>query len=176
MKNSLFLIFFCFFQKIVFAQSQEPINFKTEITKEEWAFFFQRIPPWHEKLWKEQMTQGHQLKDWHWTYRLAWLRICSISPFSDCPQIFHEGLIDKGVAIRTQAANYLAKIYVGTSKSWVLEALQTSYQKPEHRCLTKPNQACLRLLFAMKEVGLDEKLIKKLADNNEKTKNYFLKL
>lgn len=165
--------------------SQKPLKMELmpiqqEANPKEWQVFHGLNATQREAVWSYHANKGRQLKHWHWTWRIAWIRHCSQSMKAYCSKILNEGSKDQAAVVRAETANRLADRFEGTGAKYpaVIETLTQSYKLPQNTRNGVPLFVRFRILAALHKImGNDgQAVIKKLAAEHEMTEKYYASL
>jgi hypothetical protein len=151
-----------------------------EANPKEWQVFHGLSTSKRERVWSYHAEKGRHLKDWHWTWRIAWVRHCSQSMKPYCSKILNDGSKDEAAVVRAETANRLADRFEGTGNKYpaVITTLKNAYKLPENTRNGLPLFVRYRILAALHRIMGDqgEEIIEKLASEHDLTANYFASL
>lgn len=177
----------CLFAIPLDSQSKQKISLRSElmpIEKEanpkEWQVFHGLSESKRESVWSYHAKKGRKLKDWHWTWRIAWIRHCSQSMKPYCSKILNDGSKDEAAVVRAETANRLADRFEGTGTQYqaVITTLKNAYKLPENTRNGVPLFVRYRILAALHRIMGEqgEDAIKELASEHDLTANYYASL
>lgn len=146
-------------------------------TKEDWQFFFRSTYSWQQTLWNYFKKQNKSLKDWHWTWRMGWIKVCTNLQGQWCKDIIKEGILDKAAVVRAEASVAIGRIYENTFDKEMIELLQQAYILPaNYDRKGQPIFTCFRILQSLSVIGGAQQVAEKLASSHPVTKEYLAKL
>lgn len=119
----------------------------------DWRFFLHAPEIDRERLWTYHARQGKSLRDWAWGWRLGWIRACAFSSKVYCASILTQGLSDKALVVRAEAALWVGRRYSGSANPQVVQALAQAYGNTANLRHGQPLFVQNRILFALHEVG-----------------------
>lgn len=159
-------------------ETLENFDIKKEPAKADWRYFLKAPEASREQLWTYHSSQGRQLKDWAWGWRLGWVRACADSTREQCGQIMRQALGDKALVVRAEAATKLGRRFEGSKDAKVVDLLAQAFQNKGNSRNGKPLFVQNRILFALYQIGGDEALARggKLAAGHALTRSYWTRL
>ena len=140
-------------------QTQLPyLSHTVEPSRQAWQTFMLSRTDRLEELWNFHQAGGHRLKDWHWGWRLGWIRVCSKSyarkrPMHICSGIVREGLRDKALLVRAEAASETGRQFQGKPNMQVIEDLKRTAANPANFRNGTPVIVHRRILAALYAIG-----------------------
>ena len=90
--------------KTLSSQSSEIFDISKSATVRDWRYFWKNTPEWRSRLWHYFAQRERKLADWHWTWRVGWLRACRSQVAGWCRQVIEQGLFDRAAVARANAA------------------------------------------------------------------------
>lgn len=156
----------------------QPFDPKRAANKDAWRHFLTASPQWRYSLWTslEARTSQKQWEQWHWSWRIGWVKACGLDSWDFCRFVFRAGLDDKALVVRTAAVRVLARRYSGTADTALVALLgerfrleaKTSYADTIRR----------DILYALLQVGGAKalELGGQLANMHPKSSSYWQKL
>ena len=157
--------------------AESEFSLKSMATSEDWAFFSQMSPEQKRAIW-EKKNHGN-LKNAHWTWRLALLRGCddsngSVKAGQYCSQVLKQGLRDRALVVRMESAEILSKqasnMNTELEKAFI-DALGNKWNSRGN----KSNFAFRRILFSAYQTGIPsiQLAAKEIASANANNKKYW---
>jgi hypothetical protein len=131
-------------------------DIKTNAEEQDWKYFFASKANWRFSLWSYQKNLGKSLKDWHWTWRIGWIKSCkkaSDIKLEHCAEIISQGANDQALVVRSEVVNYLAEVYAGTEDQKIISQLKKSFEDKRNVRAGKPLYIQKQILYALKNVG-----------------------
>jgi hypothetical protein len=127
------------------------------------------------ELWAFHKGQGKALKDWAWQWRIGWLKVCGRVKSTCCDEILQQGMGDRAMVVRAEAAASFGERYAGTREKSVMDKLVRAYKDPKNVRNGKPLLVLYRILFALNQIGgaQSDTVGKKLAIGYSQTSNYW---
>lgn len=155
--------------------NSQSFSIRQPASKEDWLFFMQSEQNWRKSLWKFFSKRNHQLKDWSWTWRLAWIRVCEHDEDQWCSRIMYQGLFDRALIVRAKTANSWGRRFYGTKNKKAGKILEKAFHLSENNRKGKPMFVKNRILFALKNIGGNSNQIlgKQLASSRAETQSYW---
>jgi len=144
----------------------------------DWRYFHLLPESERRRLWTLQSKAGKQLKDWSWGWRLGWIRSCANVEEDYCNEIMRQGLRDRALVVRAEAATQLGRSFAGSRDPEIVELLQQAYLHRGNLRRGKPLYVQERILFALKQVGGRKAVAtgSRLAGKHPEAKDYWKKL
>ena len=154
-----------------FAASKEPGT-------ADWRYFHRLNELEKAQLWNHFAKQNKKLQYWHWGWRLAWVRSCELDRSPHCQSILREGLHDRALFVRAEAAEVIGNRFRGTQNLAALSALKEAYENPRNLRNGKPLIVQQRILYAMHLIGGEaaKQGASRLAASSQQTLNYWRRL
>lgn len=158
-------------------QSEASLH-STAPSRAEWQGFQRLSFARRLALWKNARQQGLRLKDWHWQWRMAWIKHCSKKKSKACENMLLEGLQDRAALIRGHTAKIIGRLYAGSHDSSMTTALVEAGNNPKNFRNQKPLGVQRHIIFALNRVGLAEGrgMAKSLAGRHPTTLAYWHRL
>lgn len=122
----------------------------------DWSYFFGKSAAWRLSLWKYQSSLGFELKDWHWTWRIGWLRSCAATDdynLEHCELILKNAETDKAVVVRAELINTLKDRHKGSENLKIIGKLQSMYSNPANTRNGKPLFIQAHIIEAIRQIG-----------------------
>ena len=144
----------------------------------DWRHFHRLSQDEKGTLWAYHKGRHAEFKDWNWAWRLGWVRSCAATPGDFCSRLIEEGLADRAMVVRAEAAEALGQRFEGTRDSKVVRLLRAAYSNPSNIRGGKPLFVQFRILYALTLVGGDEALAVagRLSDGDARMHDYWAKL
>ncbi|MBI2602556.1 MAG: hypothetical protein HYW48_05835 [Deltaproteobacteria bacterium] len=157
---------------------QAPFFIEKAADQEDWRFFMRAPPAWRASLWEHYSSQGKGLKDWHWTWRLGWIKACKTEQTPWCKKLANDALKDPALVVRAAAVQALGQGFEGTENSEIIKALADTYSREENLRKGQPLFIQEYILFSLRQIGgtTASGLAESLAKRNAKTRLYWSKL
>ncbi len=91
------------------------------------------------------------MPDWHWQWRLAWIKSCDNNNINHCHAILDAGLKDRAAVVRAAAAAQYGRLFEKSNDLEVVEKLKQAYlfkvgQKKQ------PDFVKKRIIFALTRI------------------------
>jgi hypothetical protein len=116
--------------------------------------YFQNMPPNElARLWQDHEKTGKKLRNWSWQWRIGWMKVCMHSKSSYCDALLREGLSDKAMVVRSEAAAGLGQRFEGTRDQATLQLLAHAYKDAKNERNGKPLLIRYRILFAIDQIA-----------------------
>lgn len=64
-----------------------------------WKMFHVKSSGWRSKLWWHATKLGISWSDWHWQWKMAWVKVCSKSTQDPCPKVIMAALQDHALLV-----------------------------------------------------------------------------
>ncbi len=160
------------------AYSDGTLDIKEAPSKKTWQYFLALDHSSHQQIWQIHKSGGATLKDWSWTWRLAWLKVCSRDTRSPCEEILRLGLRDPAMVVRARAAEIFGLLFEGTGDQTLVRELASVYDLSGNSRHGKALAVRYRILNAINQIGgADAKVLgEKLASSEPSTLSYWRKL
>lgn len=147
--------------------------------KQAWKEFMHSSPQWKQSFYNSYELKGLSFADWHWTWRLAWVKACH-DPKQKvwCQKIITEGLFDKALMVRSKSAQAVADMYAGSQDKVIISLLVKAFKNPSNMRHSKPLFVQQHLLYALKKIDGEyaQTQGEKLAKSHPSTQEYWQKL
>ena len=156
-------------------------DIKTNASESDWQYFFGAKPNWRFSLWKYQTNLGKSLSDWHWTWRIGWIKSCSKASdikSEHCSEVIKQGKNDKALVVRSEVVNYLSSVYSGSGNSKAVAELEGLFKDKRNQRAGKPLYIQKQIIYALKGIGghRASKSASNLAKSHPEIANYYEKL
>lgn len=170
---TLVLVFISFFNNPIEAKS---FSVKREANQKDWQLFYSSTPSWRRELWNSAQKESIKWQDWHWTWRIGWVKTCASENSKYCNKILSLGLNDHALVIRLLTIKKIGHKYWGKKNKHLIEQLKNSFLKEKSG--TNAMKMKKRLLWAILKIDGENaiKVGSKLAQKNVTTKNYWQKI
>jgi len=119
----------------------------------DWKIFMEANESFRQHLWDYQSQRGLKLGDWAWGWRLGWTRACGASTTEWCAAILKDGLADKALLVRADAAKRIGERYAGSGDQAMIKLLEAAAVDPRNSRNGKPLIVHERILYALKSIG-----------------------
>lgn len=147
------MLYFAVSGKTGFAQktqiNAEYFDIRTEPSQSDWRFFMRWTEQERLKLWQKHLGQGKYLKDWHWGWRLGWVRSCANSKSAVCTELLINALLDRALVVRAEAASRLGNLYASTGNSKIIAMLEQAFKNKANVRGGHPLFIQQRILYAL---------------------------
>lgn len=144
----------------------------------DWRYFMQLPEPEKDSLWVHFTKEKKQLKDWSWSWRMAWVKSCRTGSNTRCHPILNQALVDEALVVRTEAVKVVGERFQQSKSKVVAKALYTVFKNKGNYHHGVPLQIQQNILFSLHQVGGPEALTtaRKLAATDPTLKTYWAKL
>lgn len=178
----------CLGSKVALAKVVKPNNYESleifpvdrEINPHEWETFLNAKQSERHKLWQLQTSKGRRLKNWNWTWRIAWVRVCAQSSKAYCGEIMNEALVDQALVVRAEAVSRLGDRFENTGFQYenVIRAIEKAYDHPGNIRNGKPLYIKEKIINTLNRITNEpkSKRIEKLAKKHPSTFEYWKKI
>ena len=144
----------------------------------DWQYFMQQPFTAKQDLWNYHSTLGRSLKDWHWQWRLGWIRACAHRQHLQtklCQQIITLGETDKAMVVRGTLARIFGEIYQGRAHQPTIIRLKRMFANPQNYRHGKPLFVNYTILGALAKIGgtTSQQLTYQLASQHPQTLAYY---
>lgn len=122
----------------------------------DWNYFFSAKPKWRLSLWEYHQKLDNNLADWHWTWRIGWIKACTKKEdlqLKHCKEVIKQGIKDKALVVRAEIVAHLSTIYGGTQNSEIVELLKSLYQDNRNNRNGEPLYIQKQIIYALKDIG-----------------------
>lgn len=153
-------------------------DIKAEPATLDWRFFMRASDQDRHRLWTKHLSQRKHLKDWHWGWRLGWIRSCATNKQEPCKQILDEALTDRALVVRAEAATRLGSLYAGSADHAVIAKLENAFTNKGNFRGGQPLFVQQRILYALYVIGDQSQKLRaeRLAGRFPATKDYWQRL
>lgn len=156
-------------------------DIKAAASEKDWTYFFAAKSSWRLSLWKYQEGLGHNLKNWHWTWRIGWVKACkkpSDTNLEHCKKAMKQAQNDKALVVRSELVSLLGAKYAGSESSEVIETLKKMYEDKRNTRSDKPLYIQKQIVYAIKSVGgsFANETASILAKSHPEIASYYMKL
>ena len=153
-------------------------NIAAEPAQADWAYFLKAPMATKIQIWRLQAKQGVKLGDWHWGWRLAWVRACHGQRSKFCVRRLADALFDDAMVVRAQAAVKLGEAFADSGQGKVVNLLRKAYDNPRNIRNGKPLYVQQRIVFAISQVGGKAALAvgDRLAKQDPTIRNYWQRI
>ncbi len=150
----------------------------TEPARADWRFFIRAPEAGREQLWTYHTAAGRRLGDWSWGWRMGWLRTCARSTRVYCADVMKQGLNDKALVVRAEAATRLGQRFEGSLDQGAVTMLRDAYQNKRNLRHGRPLFVQQRILFALRQIGGDaaKSTGRALAESDTGLRHYWARL
>ena len=154
------------------------LDIKTEPTPKDWKYFHAMSPRDHQNLWERHEESGIKFRDWSWSWRIGWIRVCTFRPEDYCQGLLIGGLWDQALLVRAEAAYRIGNRYAGTENTSAIEILTKAFSNGKNWRNGKPLKIQNKIIHALYKIGGEGGVLaaKSLAASSDDTKVYFSKL
>jgi len=151
---------------------------KKPSTRKNWVYFHGLSGDGRAGIWNRTDKPLHQLKNWHWSWRLGWVQSCTYDNQDYCGSVLRQALTDKALVVRAEAATRLGQRYEGSKDMHAINWLEAAYQNPKNLRNTKPLFVQRRILYALKQIDGEAALNsgQRLAQSHVTTTDYWQKI
>lgn len=122
----------------------------------DWQYFIQLPFQVKKQLWHHHHTLGRSLKDWHWQWRIGWIRACGHRQYIQtklCQTIMAQGEIDKALVVRSNLARVYGRVYAAAAYEPALVRLRRMYDNPQNYRRGQPLFITYDILAALTKIG-----------------------
>lgn len=148
----------------------------------DWKYFHSIKASERSQIWNE-LTKTSDLAEWHWGWRLGWIRSCqkdlNRDPKSNfyCFKVLAQACFDEALVVRAEAVSSIGRLYANTDSPKVIDLLTESYRQSGKRKGNHHLSEAKRVLKALYNLGENgKKAGKDLAQTDDKTLSYWNKL
>ena len=145
---------------------------------DKWSWFRHAPPNERALIWGQTNRAGFRFLDWAWQWRIGWVQVCATDPLPACPGILWEGLVDKALLVRSEAATAIGERFAGTANSEAIRHLSVAFALKSNFRHDQPLIAYRTVLFALHRIGGKNSLAEglRLAERHVEAKAYWKKL
>ena len=148
----------------VFTARVQAVDFRNSKAASEFSFtgapsaadwrYLQHAQEWElRELWASHQQQNKALKDWSWQWRVGWVKVCARTKTQFCGEILREGMNDKAMVVRAEAAASLGEKFAGTADKSIMDQLARAFQEKNNARNGKPLLVLYRILYALNQIG-----------------------
>jgi hypothetical protein len=144
----------------------------------DWRYFSSMGSEDLGSLWYANINTGKTLKDWSWQWRIGWMKRCSKAEIKECDDILREGLTDKAMVVRAEAAYNIGVRHEGSNNKNALKLLVKAYKELKNERNGKPLLIRYRILYSIDQIAGEsgKDVAKKLARSHPATESYWDKI
>ncbi|MBC7660590.1 MAG: hypothetical protein H7249_12910 [Chitinophagaceae bacterium] len=154
-----------------------PIDWKASPSAENWKEFFKISAEQKAQTWTNLQKEGLVFEAMSWEWKLAWVRSCTLSSTKDCSNIMQNGLFDKALVVRAEAATRLGQRFTNTGHAPAIRLLRTAYAVEQNSRAKEPLFVQYRILQALNEIGGEGRIVgKELARGSESMNTYWSRI
>lgn len=153
----------------------ERFEITSKPTVSDWRFFMNASNDWKRELWDHYKRKDLDLKDWYWAWRIGWVKSCKHIKEAWCYKVLKQGLNDKALVVRAQAAESLGEKFANTRNRSIANRLMKEYKLKRNSRNSKPLFVKGKILFALKQIlgSEHQDKIKKLASDHPEMVKYW---
>lgn len=146
--------------------------------KQDWQYFMQRSFESKIKIWNYHTRLGRSLRDWHWQWRIGWVRSCGTPQHihsSLCVRIIREATDDKAMVVRAAVARLYGTIYSGQQHAQAISTLKNMYDHPRNTRKGRPLFIAQEILTALVKIGGEtaHQAAQNLASRDRSTERFY---
>jgi hypothetical protein len=144
---------------------------------ENWKAFFKLPDAEKAQKWKSLEAKGQSFEALSWEWKLAWVRSCTFASTQDCSRIVQQGLFDKALVVRAEAATRLGQRFAKSGNPAAIRLLRTAYGVQQNVRAKEPMFVQYRILQALNEIGGEGQAVgKQLAMNSNSLHKYWTRI
>jgi hypothetical protein len=156
-------------------------DIKSSAGEKDWTYFFAAKASWRLSLWKYQENLGNSLDNWHWTWRIGWVKVCDKKTdikLEHCKKAMTQARTDNALVVRAELVNLLGTKFIGTENTEVIRTLKKMYSDKRNSRAGKPLYIQKQIIYAIKSVGGDfaNETASILAKSHPEIASYYMKL
>ncbi|MEY4629929.1 MAG: hypothetical protein RIQ81_49 [Pseudomonadota bacterium] len=147
----------------------------------EWRRFMEMPTKEIEALWYSNAHRGNTLASWDWKWRLGWVRICAAPSGGRpefCSKILENGLQDKALVVRAEAAGAIGTAMEGSMDAPASRKLLATLRDRRNLRSGVPVMVQKRALYSIFKIGHSDSIKEAaaIAGSTPELKTYWEKL
>jgi hypothetical protein len=160
------------------AEHLNPFPIDQAPSEYDWTFFMKSDDKFKAKLWQDHQKAGMGFEEWHWGWRIGWVKACTLASDAFCGPLLAKALNDKALVVRSEAVKALAERYRGSGNKSVIKRLAKVYMNKGNTRNNRPLFIQNHILHAIHEIGGAYGFMKatRLSASHPITQTYYKKL
>jgi hypothetical protein len=163
-------VFFILISSLLWAEAQK-FPGKEAISASDWAL----VQSMNTKAQMELLKQYQNLADWHWSWRILWVKICAERPAEPCQKLLHSALSDAALVVRSEAVRRISeqKLKDSEKAKWI-QAFKEAFKNPANYRGDKPLYIQEQILKSLLDLGENQESLLKLASTHSELRAFIL--